>query len=145
MLARTRFLCRLLGPFVLIVATGEMTQPAAMLRIAGGFFDDPGLVLLSGIITVPAGLAIVLVHNIWRGGAAPVIVTLLGWILLIKGTALLVIPSEVWVAAVHASHYGDLLGLYVALPLLPGAWLVYAGYFSPASRRQSTFNGTLGR
>jgi len=67
-----------------------------------------------------------------------VIVTLLGWILLIKGTALLVISSDEWVAAVHASHYGDLMGLYIALPLLPGAWLVYAGFFSLASRRQST-------
>jgi len=141
MLTETRFLCRLLGPFLLIVAAGEITQPAAMLRIASGFFDDPGLVLLSGIVTVPAGLAIVLVHNVWRGGAAPVIVTLLGWFGLIKGTALLVIPSEVWVSVVHASHYGDLMGFYVALPLLPGAWLVYAGFFSPASRRGRPLTG----
>lgn len=131
----TIFLSRLLGLFLLIVAAGEVTQRSTMIEIAAEFFNAPALVLISGMLTVLAGLAIVLVHNVWRGGAMPVIVTVLGWLLLIKGTALLVIPSPGWAGMMRASHYADLYGLYVVIPLLLGAYLVYAGFFTSQSRR----------
>jgi hypothetical protein len=38
---------------------------------------------------VTTGLAIVIGHNVWSGGALPVIVTLFGWIILIRGVVLL--------------------------------------------------------
>ena len=44
------------------------------------------------MLTLVAGLAIVLAHNVWRGGAMAVVVTVLGWLLLLKGAALVVIP-----------------------------------------------------
>jgi hypothetical protein len=37
-----------------------------------------------GAITLAAGLAMVLAHNIWSGGALVVVVTVVGWITLIK-------------------------------------------------------------
>jgi hypothetical protein len=35
--------------------------------------------LFSGMVATSAGLAVVLAHNIWNGGALPVVVTLVGW------------------------------------------------------------------
>jgi hypothetical protein len=32
-----------------------------------------------GLISLSAGLAIVLAHNIWSGGVLPVVVTICGW------------------------------------------------------------------
>ena len=44
---------------------------------------------LCGVIATVAGLAIVLGHNVWSGGALPVVVTLSGWLALLKGVSLL--------------------------------------------------------
>ena len=33
-------------------------------------------------------------HNVWSGGALPVVVTLMGWAALLKGVALLLVPSD---------------------------------------------------
>jgi len=42
------------------------------------------VLFLAGVIAVIAGLAMVLGHNVWSGGALPVIVTLVGWSTLIR-------------------------------------------------------------
>src|SRR5690348_14216277 len=39
-----------------------------------------------------AGTALVIGHNVWSGGVLPVVVTLLGWLTLIKGIALMAMP-----------------------------------------------------
>src|SRR5262249_42339788 len=45
---------------------------------------DPALVLVSGILSFVAGLAVVRVHNHWAADWA-VLVTIFGWLLLIGG------------------------------------------------------------
>ena len=41
--------------------------------------------LFSGMVATAAGLAIVLGHNVWSGGALAIAVTLFGWAALLKG------------------------------------------------------------
>jgi uncharacterized membrane protein HdeD (DUF308 family) len=45
---------------------------------------DPALVLVSGVLSFVAGLAVVRVHNHWAADWA-VLVTIFGWLLLIGG------------------------------------------------------------
>jgi hypothetical protein len=45
---------------------------------------DPALVLVSGVLSFVAGLAVVRVHNYWAGDWA-VLVTIFGWLLLVGG------------------------------------------------------------
>ena len=52
------------------------------------------MMLILGVITLAAGLAMVLPHNIWSGGVLAVIVTLVGWLALIKGLFFLFLPPE---------------------------------------------------
>lgn len=137
MLPRTVYLSRLFGISLLIFAAGEFSQGSAMVNIAATFADAPGLMLITGIFTAVAGLAVVLGHNVWRGGAMPVIVTILGWLLLIKGTALLVVPASGWASAIQASHYAEFYALWVAIPLFLGAYLTFAGFSTQRPRRDS--------
>ena len=53
------------------------------------------MMLILGVITLAAGLAMVLAHNIWSGGALVVVVTLVGWMALIKSLSFLFLPPEV--------------------------------------------------
>jgi hypothetical protein len=131
---RTIYLSRLLGLFLLVLAAAELTQRSTLAATAMEFANSPALLLISGMLTLVAGLAIVLAHNVWRGGAMPVVVTVLGWVLLLKGAALVVIPPVAWDGMVQASHFEDLYGLYGVLPLVLGVYLTFAGFRADGSR-----------
>ena len=50
------------------------------------------LIYLSGVLSLLAGLAIVIAHNRWSGGW-PVIITVLGWLMVIGGVIRIVVPQ----------------------------------------------------
>ena len=75
-----------------------------------------------------AGLAMVLSHNVWSGGTLPVVVTLFGWIILLRGLFLLMLPHETIVRLFEISRFADLFYLYTAIPLILGLYLTYTGF-----------------
>ena len=75
MSARTVFLARLFGLYCIIIAAAMLPQPEAFVTIVHAFVAVAPLVLVAGVFALLAGLAIVLIHNYWSGGALPVIVT----------------------------------------------------------------------
>src|SRR5215472_10880683 len=88
----TRYLSRLLGVFLLVMAVSEWTRPGLLTVVAPAMVDQPALLWVSGMLTFATGLAIVLGHNAWRDPAAAV-VSFLGWMMTIKGAALLLVPA----------------------------------------------------
>ncbi|MGD0109568.1 MAG: hypothetical protein ABSC06_36905 [Rhodopila sp.] len=135
MTPRTLYLCRLLGIFLLILTAAEIVQRSTLAETAIALARDPALLLISGMLTLLGGLAIVLAHNVWRGGLAPVLVTILGWLMLLKGAALVIIPAASWPAIVQASGFADFYPVWGTLPLVLGVYLTFAG-FSARHRRE---------
>jgi len=131
---RTIYLSRLMGLFLLMLFAAELAQGPALLETAAQLLNAPALLLVTGMLTVVAGLAIVLGHNVWRGGATPVIVTILGWLMLLKGFALLVVPASRWVVMLEASHYMVLYPVTVAIALVLGGYLTFSGFSAGRSR-----------
>jgi len=74
------------------------------------------------------GLALVLRHNVWHGGAATVLVTLVGWILLLRGILLVFISPGGALGIFEALHFARFYYFYVALPLVLGIYLTFAGF-----------------
>ena len=123
----TRYLSRLLGVFLLVTAVSEWTQPALLTVVFPGLFDQPGLLWVTGMLTFASGLAVVLGHNDWSNNPAQV-VSLLGWLMTIKGAALLLIPAAGWKAFLSALHYPSHPAADTIIPVLVGAYLIYAGF-----------------
>ena len=123
----TRYLSRLLGAFLLVMAVSEWTQPGLLTVVAPTMVDQPALLWVSGILTFAAGLAIVLGHNVW-GDPAAAVVSLFGWMMTIKGVALLLVPAAGWTALLGAMHYPSHSGFYMIIPAMAGAYLTYAGF-----------------
>ncbi len=123
----TRYLSRLLGVFLLVTAVSEWTQPGLLTVVAPAMVDQPALLWVSGMLTFASGLAIVLGHNVW-GDPAAVVVSLLGWIMTIKGAGLMLIPAAGWRAMLDALHYPSHFGVYTLIPTIAGAYLTYAGF-----------------
>ncbi len=126
MFSRTIFISRMLGLYCLIASLIMFTHKSAMVEIENTLVHSPAMLFIGGIITLVAGLAIVLGHNVWSGGAAPVTVTLLGWISLIKGVLLLSpgTTSRFW----DSFHYEQLYYVYASISFVLGAYLTYAGF-----------------
>jgi hypothetical protein len=74
---------------------------------------------------IASGLAIVLGHNVW-GDPVAVVVSLLGWMMTIKGAGLMLIPAAGWAALLGAMHYPSHFGVYTIIPAVAGAYLTYA-------------------
>jgi vacuolar-type H+-ATPase subunit I/STV1 len=128
--SRTAFVSRLVGLYTILVSLALVSHKEASVATVSTLIQTPALLLLLGMITLGAGLAIVLGHNVWSGGALPVIVTLVGWATLIKGLLFVVLSPETLVALLRALHYADLYYLYLGISILLGVYLTYNGFTS---------------
>ena len=119
----------LIGPTLIVLAAALLINLHSISALVEAVSHDPALVLLSGVLSFVAGLAIVRVHNHWVGDWA-VLVTILGWLLLIGGLIRMLFP--IWLAGMAASfgqRTGFIGGEAVVL-LLIGAFLSYKAYTS---------------
>jgi hypothetical protein len=124
----TVFLSRLIGLVSLIVAVPMVLDKPSMMATFGLLVEDRGLMLVLGIASVVAGAAIVLLHNVWNKGLWPLMVTLCGWALLMRGVLILFLPADVlgsWLAALHIADY---FYAYAVIPMLIGAYLCFRGF-----------------
>jgi hypothetical protein len=125
----TKSLSRLIGLYLMIIALAMAAHRQAFVDTITAMVHDAPVVLLSGIVAVVIGLAIVLNHNVWSGGAAPVIVTLAGWIALIKGVLLLFLsPGAESAVFLDGMHFAQLSYMYCAIAFLLGAYLTERGF-----------------
>ena len=127
MLPRTRYLARLMGLTLTILALSELLRRQATMDAAASMTKETGMLWLAGLATLASGLAVVLAHNIWRGGLATVLVTVLGWMAAFKGAAVLLVPAPCWVAMIDVGGYARFYYVYAAIPTVLGAYLVWAG------------------
>jgi hypothetical protein len=131
MSSRTLFLGKLFGFYLIAVSVAMFAHPQATVDIMKAIIQNPPLLFIVGIIGVTAGIAIVLGHNVWSGGALPIIVTLFGWISLTKGMLLLLLtPATEFQVFIVGLHYEQHPNAYAAFALLLGAYMTYAGFTS---------------
>ena len=86
------FIARLIGPIMLVIGLAVITNQSAFRDMAEEFLASRALLFLSGLLIMPAGLAIVLTHNIWAADGR-VMITLFGWLNAIGGAVRLLAPD----------------------------------------------------
>src|SRR3954466_1457533 len=87
------FLAKLIGPVCLVIGLALLINGAAFRTLAGEFLNNPALMVLSGVLTLPVGLAIVLTHNVWAGDWR-ILITILGWLAIVGGAARILVPQR---------------------------------------------------
>jgi hypothetical protein len=121
----TVFLARLVGLFTVLLVAALLLRGGAMVQTA---IADKPLMFTYAIISLALGLAMVLGHNVWSGGALPVVVTLVGWLILAKGVLLLFLTPEALTQHFARMQYGEHLYLYLTPSLVIGLYLTWAGF-----------------
>jgi hypothetical protein len=121
------FLAKLIGPFALVVGLGILINRTTMRAVADEFIRNRALIFLAGLITMPAGLAIVLTHNVWVADW-PVLITVLGWLATITGAFRLIAPQDAirFGRRVYDQPNGPLVGAAIWAGI--GAILCFFGY-----------------
>jgi hypothetical protein len=125
---RTTFLSRLIGLYAILTALAMMSHKQASVEMVTGLMHNPPLLFMAGLMALITGLAIILSHNVWSGGALPIVVTLIGWASLIKGLLLLFpLPEVADRMFLGALHYEQFFYLYTSITLLLGIYLTSMG------------------
>src|ERR1700722_8974780 len=126
---RTPFLSRLIGLYAILVALSMFSRGQASAETVATLLQNPSMVFVLGVVMLAAGLAMVLAHNIWSGGALVVVVAVVGWITLTKSLLFLFLPPEVAAGLFLGQlHYQQLFYLYGAFSLVFGVYLTYGGF-----------------
>jgi hypothetical protein len=130
--ALTIYLSRLMGVVLLIIAAAMMTDKEMVVTAIGYLGQDRAALLVLGLLRVTMGAGIVLVHNVWTRGFWPLLVTLCGWALLVRGVLVLFVPPDVIAGFIGGSHVLDFYYLYAAIPLVLGGYLALRGFSASA-------------
>ncbi|MGV8947815.1 MAG: hypothetical protein ACOH2E_00375 [Candidatus Paracaedibacter sp.] len=88
------FLSKALGLYLVIISVGMLINAHTLKPILGEMLKSPGLMFVTGVIAMIIGVLIVISHNFWTLDWR-VIITIIGWASLIKGTIRVVIPQYV--------------------------------------------------
>lgn len=129
--ARTLFLSRLIGLYCLLFGLAMMSHKQLTLEGVTALLQNPALMLLLSFITLGASLAIVLAHNLWWNGPLAVIITLIGWLALIKSLLFLFLnPAMESRFFLGLLHYQQFFYDYAAVSIVLGIYLTYAGFTS---------------
>jgi uncharacterized membrane protein len=130
---------RVIGPLLVIAtatAVGRTSDMRALLSEFGANFVWPWV---TGAFVLVLGLVVVALHEYWRGAAA-LIVSVLGWLTVLKGLFLMAFPRT------YISLAESMLDVtawwwtaFIVMGLI-GLYLTYVGWAS--GRRRHTFRAT---
>lgn len=124
----TIFLAQVWGPVLVAVGLGFFISRSYYVKIYRDLEKAPLAVLFFGMFAMAAGVMHLLVHNTW-GSPQQIVVSFLGWGLLLKGAVCTVVPK--W-----ADRGGDwaldakVVPAAGGLALILGVYLSWVGYFA---------------
>ncbi len=130
----TKYLSRLLGCWAILVGLAMIVHKQAMVEMMKELATSSAGIFVVAMIAIAVGLAMVLGHNIWSGGALPVVVTVIGWWSLIKGLLCLFLPQGEIEALLAGSRYEQYYYLSPTITLLLGLYLIYASSIANRER-----------
>ncbi|OGG86192.1 hypothetical protein A2392_01895 [Candidatus Kaiserbacteria bacterium RIFOXYB1_FULL_46_14] len=125
----TMFLAGLWGPAMLAIGIGMFINRGHYIKIYRDLAREPFAVMIFGMAAVVVGMAQVNAHNIWET-LPEMLVSLLGWLLLLKGLACVIMPN--WVE--RSGHWMDnnlqMLTTSSAVLVIIGVYLTWSVYFT---------------
>jgi hypothetical protein len=126
-LASSIYLAKLIGPVALAVGLALAFNAATFRAMANEFLTSHALIFVSGFLTLVAGVAILLAHNVWTADWR-VIITLIGWLAIITGAIRLIAPERAAAFGRPMLQKPHTLQIGAAIWLIVGAALCYFGY-----------------
>jgi len=135
---RTRMFARVLGPYLVIAAATLVTRPSYVKSLMHAFDGSSEWPWITGAFVLPMGLVVVALHPYWRGSAAAA-VSILGWLTVFKGIALMTFPQSYLSMGNDAFAGAPWWNVSVFIMVLIGLYLTVVGW---APNHQSAADAT---
>lgn len=120
------FLAQIIGCFLFLVSLAMLVHHARFKKQMNDFLANHAMVAFSGNLSLLLGLLIVVSHNIWIS-EWPVLITIIGWIVLLQGLARIYFP-EAFVKTMKDLMSKTGYTLWCWIWLLVGVYLIWAGF-----------------
>ena len=121
------FIAQIIGLLFCIDAVGVLVNTAFYRRIVEEFIESPALCYLGGILALFFGLFILNFNNAWTADWT-VVITIIGWLSVVKGVLLIVFPN-VYLQFANWMRMGDAMMRYIGIIyLLLGLFLTFKGF-----------------
>jgi len=124
---RTRLFARVLGPFLTVVPLAAAIRAPQMHSMLEDFAANPLWPWVVGAFVLLLGLVVVALHTSWANPPA-VIVSAVGWLLIIRGVLLLAFPAAFMTAANAVIGTNAVWRIGYLLLALVGLYLSYVGW-----------------
>ena len=125
------FLAKVMGLFMLIMSLSMLVNFHKLPKLLKELAKNTALVFFSGFPAILLGLLIVLSHNVWTNDPRWII-TLMGWLILIKGVLRISMPEKMAGFVSRISPRAHFVMLLIVLLL--GAYLALFGFYGPELR-----------
>ena len=123
----TSFIAQLLGLYMALAGVLMLVKKQTMLELVPKFTETAALTYFLGSLRVLIGLAIVLTHNMWVGTLGTIMIVL-GWVTLLRGLAMLLLPIETERKLLAIFTRTNVWYAAAIVAIVLGAWLAYAGF-----------------
>ncbi len=112
----SHFIAEALSLYFFVVGIAMIVNAKRYVGIFTEITNSSSQVVLSGVIALVIGILMVLSHNIWVL-SWPLLVTIAGWLALIKGACLLIIPTTflAWYKPLYKAERIRIIGCVLIL------------------------------
>lgn len=124
---RSKFLAKVIGLYCLIVSLVMLTHMGQFAASLQAFINNTPLMFFAGFVVLIMGLLLVVSHNVWEWHWRTLI-TVVGWIVLLKGISLLFWAECMSETAVYFVEHTTFAYVVAGVDLLLGAVLCYFGF-----------------
>lgn len=111
------FLAKLIAPVMIVIGLAVLINQDDFRKLSQEIINSRALLFISGFVLLPAGIAILLVHNVWLLNWR-VLITIIGWLITISSAIRLLAPRFV-------TDRGGMMLKHPQMPLIAGIiWAV---------------------
>jgi len=121
------FIARLVGPLFVVLGIGCLVNQTIYADMIGQAILVPVLIYLSGLMAFLAGVAMLNGYHAWTVDWR-IIITILGWVLVVAGIIRIVLPGAAAVAAIALYSGGYAMAIVGIIVLIIGGFLSFKGY-----------------
>ena len=122
------FLAKLMGPMFVIIGVGLFLNRERYLAVVDEVILSKTLLYVFGIMALTGGLAVLLTHNVWVWDW-PVVITIIAWLMVVRGSLRIVIPQQIEaIAKGMTDQLPTLLLISDMIVISVGLFLSWKGY-----------------
>lgn len=123
---------RIMGPALSIFGAALLAGRVSMGDLVSTLIAEPTTRLFAAAVSVILGLVLAVLHNRWKT-PTEIAITLIGWALVLRGTSLLIAPSETMTAFQPVFEASALPLVSGGLMFALGGWFTFVGFVRKTS------------